>query len=69
MILKMAKLIAVCRSEDYQFERRQIPLFVDESLTVSHETVHIRVKHLFHIINKVPMNATNQYTTLVCLPT
>lgn len=30
----MAKLIAVCRSEDYQFERRQIPLVVDESLTM-----------------------------------
>lgn len=30
----MAKLIAVCRSEDYQFERRQIPLVVDDSLTM-----------------------------------
>ncbi|WAR02768.1 GGNB2-like protein [Mya arenaria] len=30
----MAKLIAVCRSDDYQFERRQIPLFVDDSLTM-----------------------------------
>jgi hypothetical protein len=31
----MAKLIAVSRSEDYQFERRQIPLVVDDTLTVS----------------------------------
>ncbi|XP_052245499.1 gametogenetin-binding protein 2-like isoform X2 [Dreissena polymorpha] len=30
----MAKLIAVCRTDDYQFERRQISLFVDESLTM-----------------------------------
>lgn len=30
----MAKLIAVCRSDDYQYERRQIPLVVDDSLTM-----------------------------------
>lgn len=30
----MAQLIAVSRSDDYQFERRQIPLVVDESLTM-----------------------------------
>ena len=30
----MARLVAVCRSEDYPFERRQIPLIVDDNLTV-----------------------------------
>ena len=31
----MAKLVSVCRSDNYPFERRQIPLVVDETLTVS----------------------------------
>lgn len=30
----MARLVAVRRSEDYPFERRQIPLSVDDNLTV-----------------------------------
>lgn len=30
----MAQLVAVCRSDDYPFERRQIPLVVDDNLTV-----------------------------------
>ena len=30
----MARLAAVCRSADYLFERRQIPLVVDDNLTV-----------------------------------
>ena len=30
----MARLAAVCRSADYPFERRQIPLVVDDNLTV-----------------------------------
>ncbi|XP_013401216.1 gametogenetin-binding protein 2 [Lingula anatina] len=30
----MAKLVAVCRTDDYQFGRRQIPLIVDESLSL-----------------------------------
>ncbi|CAC5394332.1 Gametogenetin-binding protein 2 [Mytilus coruscus] len=28
----MAKLVAVCRTDDYQFERRQLPLTVDDNL-------------------------------------
>jgi len=31
---QMARLAAVCRSADYPFERRQIPLVVDDNLTV-----------------------------------
>jgi hypothetical protein len=32
---KMAKLVAVCRDEmDFAFERRQIPLVIEETLTV-----------------------------------
>lgn len=31
----MAKLVAVCRDEaDYSFERRQIPLNIEDTLTV-----------------------------------
>ena len=30
----MAKLVAVCRTDDYQFERRQLPLTVDDNLKV-----------------------------------
>ncbi|KAL3856777.1 hypothetical protein ACJMK2_011495 [Sinanodonta woodiana] len=30
----MAKLVAVCRTDDYQFERRQLPIVVDENLTM-----------------------------------
>ncbi|XP_065663783.1 gametogenetin-binding protein 2 isoform X2 [Hydra vulgaris] len=30
----MAKLIAVCRDDEYRFERRQIPLMIEESLTM-----------------------------------
>jgi len=31
----MAQLVAVCRAENHQFRRRQLPLVVDDSLTVS----------------------------------
>ena len=31
----MAKLVAVCRDEEFPFERRQIPLMIEETLTVS----------------------------------
>jgi hypothetical protein len=30
----MAKLVAVCRTDDYQYERRQLPLTVDDNLKV-----------------------------------
>ena len=30
----MAHLVAVCRVENHQFRRRQLPLVVDDSLTV-----------------------------------
>jgi len=30
----MANLVAVCRVENHQFRRRQLPLVVDDSLTV-----------------------------------
>lgn len=33
-VTRMAKLIAVCRDEEFPFERRQIPLMIEETLTV-----------------------------------
>jgi len=33
-VLVMAKLVSVCRSENYPFEQRQIPLVVDDKLTM-----------------------------------
>ena len=30
----MARLVAVCRADDYQFDRRQLPLVVDDNLKV-----------------------------------
>lgn len=37
----MARLVAVCREgeEDYPFLARQIPLFIDDSLTVNASTL------------------------------
>lgn len=36
----MARLVAVCRDgeEEFPFEKRQIPLYIDDTLTVSAET-------------------------------
>ena len=39
----MAKLVAVCRDEEFPFERRQIPLMIEETLTVSCN--HISIIH------------------------
>ena len=33
----MAKLIAVCRDKVFPFERRQIPLMIEETLTVGRD--------------------------------
>lgn len=33
-IFEMARLVAVCRTDDYQFDRRQLPLAVDDNLKV-----------------------------------
>lgn len=30
----MAQLVAVCRGDNYKFQRRQMPLVVDDTLTV-----------------------------------
>ena len=31
----MAKCVTVCRSDEHTFERRQLPLEIDDNLTVS----------------------------------
>lgn len=43
----MARLVAVCREgeEDYPFLARQIPLFIDDTLTVN-EVSHMTTKRM-----------------------
>ena len=37
----MAKLIAVCRDKVFPFERRQIPLMIEETLTVGRDAEYL----------------------------
>ena len=45
----MAKLIAVCRDEEFPFERRQIPLMIEETLTVRKKSFKTFSCHFFFV--------------------
>jgi len=50
---KMAKLVAVCRDDDFPFERRQIPLMIEEALTVRVRYVTAKILLLMFLSHKI----------------
>lgn len=73
-IFEMARLVAVCRTDDYQFDRRQLPLAVDDNLKVCIEyfllimfpLISERWSHLVLNIVQRPYWCFNLHSLLLC---
>ena len=63
----MARLVGVCRSEDYPYERRQLPLAVDQNLTVIVAPIYLTHWHVQSLTDV--KQSTNHVDSMILVPT